>query len=228
MNILAFDTSSSDIISVALQIDEKVACYEVDSPSGHSQMLMYMADKLMEGFQVKPECLNLVACAKGPGSFTGLRIGYSLAKGLALALGIPLAAVPTLDYIAHPLSAAQGIVIPVLDAKKSCFFSCLYRGGKRLSDYADATCRQIADEIEKHQTHKDEQVVLSGSGAGLLYPRLLEFFNEGNIIIDQNAKRGRGKELIEIAKRTILERGSLDSGPLYLRKSDAELSAKGE
>jgi tRNA threonylcarbamoyladenosine biosynthesis protein TsaB len=128
MRILALDTSDQ-VLSVALDTENGVFCAEIDAGTRHSELLMECIDGLFKTAGLAPRELDLVACMKGPGSFTGLRIGYATAKGLCMALGIRLAAVPTLDCLAYALSIWPGIVIPAIDAKKGCFFSSFYRGG---------------------------------------------------------------------------------------------------
>ena len=229
MNILALDTADQ-VLSAALSAESGIWYTEIDAGSRHSELLMECIDGLFRIAEFKAGNLNLVACMKGPGSFTGLRIGFSTAKGLCLALGIPLAAVPTLDCLAYPLSIWPGIVLPAIDAKKGCFFTALYRGGERLTDYMDASPETIAKELSKTLLSRDEPVVLTGSGAALLLSSFKAYLLPDEIqgeLIQTESKpgRGRARELLDFIKDGKLsETGDLDSGPSYLRKSDAELN----
>ena len=223
MNIIALD-SSTEVLSVALAVENEVFYSEVDAASRHSELLMECADNLCKTASLSPANLNMAACMKGPGSFTGLRIAYSAAKGLSLALGIPIKAVPTLDCIAHSYTAWPGIIIPAIDAKKGSFFAALYRGTRRLSGYLDAPPETIAELIGKSLFFPEECVFLTGPGAELLFSRLTAFSNPGQIVIDPLFKKGRARELLEIAKSDIvINADDLNSGPVYIRKSDAEL-----
>jgi tRNA threonylcarbamoyladenosine biosynthesis protein TsaB len=206
-----------------LDTENGVFCVEIDAGTRHSELLMECIDGLYKTAGLNPRELDLVACMKGPGSFTGLRIGYATAKGLCMALGIRLVAVPTLDCLAHAQSIWPGIVIPVIDAKKGCFFSSLYRGGIRLTDYMDAPPEIIAKEAARLKLFPEEPLVLTGSGAGILLPQLRNYLSE-NCSIDRNSGRGRAMELLNIVKCDIINTGDeLGSGPMYIRKSDAEL-----
>jgi len=231
MNIIAID-SSSNVLSVALETDTKVLHEEINEVYGHSESLMECADKLCKSAGIRPSDLSMVACMKGPGSFTGLRIGFSTAKGIALALGIPLIAVPTLDCLAYPYSTRPGLVFPVLDAKKSSFFAAFYRGGKRLTDFFDATPGELIKIMSKIMTSVDEPVFLTGSGAKLFYSRLEESHSEDfnlikNINFDNKFDSGRAIELLKMAKNSKLYMTSdINGAPVYLRKSDAELNSK--
>ena len=162
MNILALDTADG-VLSVALSTEAGFWYLEADAGSRHSELMMEAVDALCRLAGLCPKDINLAACMKGPGSFTGLRIGFSAAKGLCVALGIPLVAVPTLDCLSFSLSAWPGMVIPVLDAKKGCFFTALYRGGKRLTDYMDISPEDLAKEIEKVKISSLESLILTGS-----------------------------------------------------------------
>ena len=152
MNILAIDTATS-ILSIAVSSAEGIRHFEVDAGLRHSELLMDLADMVMKTAGLEASDLELVACMRGPGSFTGLRIGFAAAKGMALALGIPLVSVPTLDCMAAPCAVWPGLVIPVIDAKKHRFFTALYRGGQRLTEYLDAEPDEIARAIKSAAIH---------------------------------------------------------------------------
>ena len=222
MNILAIDTSD-EVLSAALSSGNGVWYTEIDAGSKHSELLLDCVNKLCAFSGIEPKQLNLIACMKGPGSFTGLRIGFSTAKGLGMALEIPITAVPTLDCVAYPLGIWPGIVIPAIDARKQCFFTALYRGKERLTGYLDAEPHVIALKVKEFLAYQEEPVILTGSGAELLYPHLVSSFP--GIKIDPQARNGRAKELLIIAKNSIFDYQSVfDSAPVYIRKSDAELN----
>jgi tRNA threonylcarbamoyladenosine biosynthesis protein TsaB len=157
---------------------------------------------------------------KGPGSFTGLRIGFAAVKGMALALGIPIVSVPTLDCMAFPHSSWPGIVLPAADAKKSRYFTALYRRGERFSEYMDAPAEQIARSLDSM-----EPILLTGPGANKLFSELKAFIPTERLAEDPNACRGKARELLEIVQKERLtgNEAELHAGPMYLRKSDAEL-----
>jgi len=220
MNILAID-SACDVLSVALAAGNGTFYTEIDAAFRHSELLMECADALCKTAGVSSGDLNLVACMKGPGSFTGLRIGYSAAKGIAAALGIPLRAVPTMDCLAFPFSIWPGIALPAIDAKRGCFFAALYRNGKELAGCMDAPPEAIAKKAAESRLSEDEPVVLTGPGAELLFPRLTTYI--AGVSLDPDCRKGRARELLEIARSRLSEDASdIDSGPVYIRKSDAE------
>jgi tRNA threonylcarbamoyladenosine biosynthesis protein TsaB len=227
MNILALDTAS-DILSAALASEGRIWRIELDGGLRHSELLMECIGELMKIGALSPEDLNLILTMKGPGSFTGLRIAYAAAKGLSLALGIPFRAFPTLDCMAYPLSFWQGLVIPALDAKKGRFFAALYRGGRPISPYMDGEPEELAALITPWGP--EPPPLLTGPGAPLLLSSLSGLRLPQTPVLDPNFRRGWAGELIAIAKKSKLkdngycEEEDIFSGPLYLRKSDAELN----
>ena len=231
MNILAID-SSGNALSVALETETQFFYEEIIRENSHSELLMECADGLCISAGIKPADLGLVACMKGPGSFTGLRIGFSIGKGIALALGIPLIAVPTLDCLAYSFSTQAGLILPVIDAKKGCFFAAFYRKGERLTDYLDANPLELLKIASKLLFQPEEPLLLTGSGAELLQFRLKETYPEDSLLnksinIDREFARGRARELLKIAKNnTLLKENDIHGFPVYLRKSDAELNCK--
>jgi tRNA threonylcarbamoyladenosine biosynthesis protein TsaB len=180
-------------------------------------------DAIMKEAGLVSNELDGVLCMGGPGSFTGLRIGFSIAKGLALALNIPFAPVPTLDCIALPYSG-RTLALPVITARKNAFFCALYRGRIRIEPEMDASTDQIAAIINK-ENNGTEKTLITGPGAAFLYNSLTQDCKSAVELISEN--RGYAKELIEIARIDNLfskdNSASLYKGPEYLRKSDAEM-----
>jgi len=248
MNLLAIDTAT-DKFSLALAAERQgrrdTWLFEADAGMRHSELVMDCVDILMQKAALKPSDIDGLVCMGGPGSFTGLRIGFSLAKGLALSLGIPFAPIPTLDCLAWPFSPWPGIVVPVLDAKKKAFFCALYRKGKRICQDMDATPPEIAIVLAENllpqpKTGIPEQALLFGPGAEMLH-RELRLLQEGDsnaagikaaLVHGKGVRWGNAETLLELALETrAFDKGgsaeiggNLFAGPEYIRKSDAELN----
>jgi tRNA threonylcarbamoyladenosine biosynthesis protein TsaB len=233
MNLLAVDTATEKL-SVALSAGNEIFSFTADAGLRHSELVMDIIDTLMKKAALQPCDLSGVVCAGGPGSFTGLRIGFTLAKGLALSLGIPFAAIPTLDCMVRPFSYWPGIAVPVIDAKKAAFFCALYQGGKRLCADVDASPSEIAEMIgiggkkgnreQGTENSVSVPILFIGPGASLLYEKFTALNLQHNIILGKSW--GDAVSLLEIAKETaVIEKGGTDlsAGPEYIRKSDAEL-----
>jgi len=121
-NILLIETATQ-ICSVALAVDGTVvARRESDTPNAHSTCLSVFIDEVLKESHLTSRDLGAVCVSAGPGSYTGLRIGVSTAKGFCYALGIPLLSVPTLlsmaalYYRQHP--DYHGLVCPMIDARR--------------------------------------------------------------------------------------------------------------
>src|SRR5262245_4578017 len=139
MRVLAVETSTLAGGAALLDGGLVVGEYTLDVSLTHSERLMGAVDRLLSDAGWTVRDLEGLAVSVGPGSFTGLRIGLSTVKGLALALTIPIAAVPTLDALATLLPFAALPVCPVLDARKREVYASLYRwngtGMRREWDY---------------------------------------------------------------------------------------------
>ena len=230
MNLLAIDTAT-DRLSIALASDtdavnptgrQNTWLFEADAGLRHCELIMDCIDMLFKTAALTPEDLSGVICMGGPGSFTGLRIGYSTAKGLALSLGIRFAAIPTLDCMAWPFSSLPQIIIPVIDAKKQAFFCALYDKGKSITGPMDAAPEEIA-RIINEQTG---QALLVGPGAPLLYGKLDSSAQTAIILgaaYGATLRWGNAQTLLEMAAATDIFSSNTAAGPEYIRKSDAEI-----
>jgi len=223
MNLLAIDSSHS-ILSAAVSAAGEIFCEETKAGMKHSELVMELIDRQMKKARLSPDDLDGVLCMGGPGSFTGLRIGYSIAKGLALSLSIPFASVPTLDCMAFPCRD-RALILAAIEARKNTFFYAFYRGDRPEPQTVlceDAQASMIALDIERY----NEKIILTGTGAASLYGSFSEETKK-NVELDlQN--RNYSRELIIIAQlRKIMDNDNtafLYSGPEYIRKTDAEIN----
>jgi len=224
MNLLAIETAAS-VLSAAVAKDEEIFASEAIAGTRHSELVMGLIDGLMKKAGLAPKGLDGVICMGGPGSFTGLRIGYSIAKGLALSLSIPFTAVPTLECIASGGQFKRGLTLAVIEARKNAYFNAFFNGGQRLTEDKDSTILQITDDITMY-AEEGRQITLTGYGSQTLYESLPDNLKT-NIILANNDK-GYAQELIAIAKEKKLFCGDLAanlySGPEYVRKTDAEIA----
>jgi tRNA threonylcarbamoyladenosine biosynthesis protein TsaB len=232
MTILALDTATS-ILSIALSSQAPSSrralwYFEMDAGLKHSESLMEGADMLLKTAGLNREDLDLIACMRGPGSFTGLRIGFSVGKGLALARGIPLVSVPTLDCMAYSHGIWPGAVLPVIDARKGRYFTALFQGAERISPYMDTDAGKIGELISRPPGIGP--LLITGPDAYIVKDEVEKILPSGRhfperMAVDPCYNSGKSKELLEIAeKKFILEKeNDVLRGPEYLRKSDAEL-----
>ena len=169
MKILALE-SSAVACSVCLTEDEELIAeaYE-NSGLTHSVTLLPMAEEMLKNCGVKLEDVDVVAVAAGPGSFTGLRIGVSAAKGLAWTLDKPCAKVSTLEAMAWNLVGFEGNLCPVMDARRSQVYNALFSSDgqtvARLTPDRAISLEELTEEVKK----MDRPQILVGDGAYLCY-----------------------------------------------------------
>ena len=124
--ILSIETATTNC-SVALSKDGKLLASKEDynTSYSHAERLHVFIEELLVSAEVSMQELSAIAVSKGPGSYTGLRIGVSAAKGLCYALEIPLISVPTLTALAYQVQE-EGLVIPMLDARRMEVYSAIF------------------------------------------------------------------------------------------------------
>lgn len=126
MRILALD-SSGMVASVAIVEEEQmIAEYTVNYKKTHSQTLLPMLDEIIKMTQIDLSTIDAIAISSGPGSFTGLRIGSTTAKGLGFALKKPLISIPTVDALAYNLYGNSQCICPIMDARRNQVYTGLY------------------------------------------------------------------------------------------------------
>lgn len=177
--IIAIETAT-EVCSTALVHASKVlAQRSVREKNIHSERLLMLIDEVLKEAKTAPKQLTAVAVSIGPGSFTGLRIGLSAAKGLALALDIPLIAVPTLDGIAESYRSSQAdsagkVFCAMIEAKREEAFYAMYRiersGAVRLTDHAIKLQSDIRSEAAQ-LLGETGQPDISAAAVGLLAER---------------------------------------------------------
>lgn len=219
MRLLAVETSTR-AGGVALLDGERVCGeYALDVKATHSERLMPAIDRVLTDAGWTPADLQGLAVAVGPGSFTGLRIGLSTVKGLALALGIPVAAVPTLDAMAASLPFACLPVCPVLDARKGEVYCSLFRWDgaamRREWAYLALPPRELAARLT-------EPVILLGDAAGTI--------ETPQARLAPPHRRGPSPAAVGVLGLARLVAGETvavaDLVPIYLRPSEAELKRR--
>ncbi|MGB0896060.1 MAG: tRNA (adenosine(37)-N6)-threonylcarbamoyltransferase complex dimerization subunit type 1 TsaB [Flavobacteriaceae bacterium] len=138
--ILQIETATTNC-SVALSKNgETIAVTEVNNGYSHAENLHVFIKNILEDHNVDFADLNAIAVSKGPGSYTGLRIGVSAAKGLCFALEIPLIAIETLRVLMQQVNIEQGYIVPMIDARRLEAYTKVYTADR-------ISCRDIQAEI---------------------------------------------------------------------------------
>jgi len=221
MNILGIDCSTS-LLSVSLKSGEKLYESSIHDGFKHSENLMVQIDHLFSIAGLSRSELDLIAVAAGPGSFTGLRIAMSTAKGLAMGAEADLVSLSTLDVYAEPLKHFEGVVIPVIDARKKRLYAAMYKSGEKISKELDIEAEKLIQMAASHS-----KILITGPDSHLFEKISL---NDSRIIIDKRFSSVTATPLINLGLKKYKDVGPdpHGSGPVYIRKSEAELSMFGE
>lgn len=165
MAILCIE-SSGNICSAALSLnnDEKVLSSIVSTTGEHASLLTSAINNVMSEAGVAYSALDAVAVSAGPGSYTGLRIGASTAKGICYANDVPLISIPTLETIAQEIFTKSNAeyALPMIDARRMEVYCAII---DRNFNYISETEAKILDESSFADTLSSHQVALGGSGA---------------------------------------------------------------
>lgn len=134
--ILLIETSTS-VLSVALAVDGTVACERVcEEPRKQASLTAPLVKEVLDEAGLSARELDAVCVSSGPGSYTGLRVGVSTAKGVAFGAGIPLLSIGTLDILVSGVSGegAPQFIVPMIDARRMEVYTAVYSAeGKRLT-----------------------------------------------------------------------------------------------
>jgi tRNA threonylcarbamoyladenosine biosynthesis protein TsaB len=224
MRVLSLD-SSTEVASCAIVEDNKLLGeITYNNEKQHSIILMPMIDNLLTNLRLDLNELDGFVVAKGPGSFTGLRIGMSTIKGLSLGSNKPCVTVSSLDSLAYNLSFANGLICPMLDALRDNVYARLFKCNngdlKPISDYIAISVDELIAEIKGY----NENVYFVGDGIYKHRDKLNAslpnaYFAPAHLNLTRASSLG---ELgIKLLHSGIVEDLNTVT-PIYLRKSQAE------
>ena len=229
MKILALE-STAVAGSAALVEDEKVLGeFYCNTALTHSQTLMPMVEQLLACTRTALEDVDLFAVTAGPGSFTGVRIGVSSVKGMAIALEKPCCAVSTLEAMACGASMVEGLVCALMDARCGQVYTALFRvSGGRVERLTKDSAVSAAEAAAACAAWPGEKLYLAGDGAALCAP-LPEFRALGAVLLPEPVRYQRASGAARAAL-AMAGRGEVLSAdrlaPIYLRVPQAERELK--
>lgn len=229
MKIVAIDTScitsTVGILENGVVLAERMTNYKLS----HSESIMPLVDGVFSSLKMDISDIDCIACAVGPGSFTGLRIGVATAKGLALATGKKIVPVPTLMALAYNIFDSRNIIASIIDARRGQVYFGFYRWENGvLTRLSDEGCMDLGLVVEKGmeiaKTHGGVDVVFVGDGA-ILHRETLEE-KDGVLVAPLHLHACRGASVGALAFHLIdTEKDIFDKAvePLYMKKSQAEV-----
>lgn len=229
MITLTIDSSSKVATAALIKDGNLLGEIILNDKKEHSIILMTIIEGLLKFNKLNIDDIDGYIVSKGPGSFTGLRIGMATIKGLSFGSNKPYVSISSLDALAYSVSTFNGIICPIMDALRNSVYTCLYKSSKsspdslnKLEKLMDYSALDL-DELVELLKLKNEKIIFIGDGVDKYKDYLIKNFpncyfppNHLNMI--------HASSLGELGSK-MLESGEYDnpnSGPIYLKKSQAE------
>ena len=236
MNILVTDTSSQ-ALTVALFTDTFT---EVRKSQGrsvqHSEKLVPTVVELCKDANIDTKDVDMLMCTRGPGSFTGLRIGMAAFKGMAFALNKPIVSVSTLEAYATCVEGYEGAIVSVLDAKKQRWYLAAFE--RKLDENGNAKLERLIPDTDGTEADlvsalsNYDKILVVGPDAVAFSEILKNLYSMSSelghkqIFADIKSNEAIANAILELGLKQYEAKGGDDigQGPVYLRKSDAEIA----
>ncbi len=225
MKILALDSSGLVASVAVVEDDVTVAEYTLNHKKTHSQTLLPMLDEVRRMTELDLNSIDAIAIASGPGSFTGLRIGAATAKGLGLALNLPIIPVPTVDSLAYNLYGNEKLICPLMDARRNQVYTGLYTFKSDMFVIIEPQCAvDIADIIDQIN-EIGREVVFLGDGVCVYQETIAKLTKVAYNFAPSCCSRQRAACVAALGEK-LYQAGIMQNAaqhvPEYLRLSQAE------
>ncbi len=220
MKILALDSTAGTSTVALCENERLIAEFSLNGGNTHSETLLPMIAEMLKSCSLLVKDVDVFTCAAGPGSFTGVRIGAATVKGLAFGSGKPCIGVSTLEALAYNLHGFDGIICPVMNARRGQVYNALFSStGARICDDRALSIEELCTEL----ADKKETVWLCGDGADITFNG---FANRVNAKIAP--ERFKYQSAFSVAQIALAEYKNgartpdIELSPVYLRLSQAE------
>jgi tRNA threonylcarbamoyladenosine biosynthesis protein TsaB len=211
--ILNIETSTKNC-SVALSKNGKLidAIDYKEEGYSHAEKLHVFIEQLVSKNTLSLKDLSAIAVSKGPGSYTGLRIGVSTAKGLSYALNIPLIAISTLEHMAHQIHDKNAFIIPIIDARRMEVYSAVF-------DSTQTKIREIKAEIIDENSFSEYLSKKKTFFIGDAVKKVKEVIKHPNAVFIENSYPS-AKEMTSLSYKKLVDKDFVDTAyfePFYLK-----------
>lgn len=225
MITLAFD-STAKVASVAVCEGERLlGLYNVDNGLTQSELLLPMAEDILKALKLSFSDVGLLCAAVGPGSFTGVRIGVALVKGLAFGKNTPCVSVSTIEALAENAAGLEGIIAPVMDARRNQVYTAIFSSdGTALERIMPDSAISFAELAGVLSEYEGKKIYLVGDG----YDVAKRALSELGIRVESTPELLRSENAFSIAKIAYRKYTAGDYtddkniNPTYLRVPQAE------
>lgn len=233
MFVLGIETATRVAGAAVVKDDRLVSERFVHNRKTHSQHLLPMIQQVLADADITPRELGGIAVSGGPGSFTGLRIGMAAAKSMAQVLRIPIAGVSTLEALALNVAGVEGLICPILDARKQEVYTCFYKSRDGVPVPVSEPRAVSLPELQNMLSAVNEQVTLLGDGVPVYGAEILRAAGEklgmaGKIsLAGQINLFSRAAGVAELGSR-LIKAGRVGDPlmlqPVYIRRPEAEVT----
>jgi tRNA threonylcarbamoyladenosine biosynthesis protein TsaB len=229
LRALGIETATS-IASVAIVgADHVLAAQSLPQGGSHARTVLPLIESTLASAGMGLRDLDLIAVSIGPGSFTGLRIGLSVAKGLAMATGLPVVGVPTLEAYAQSAGPRRGLVCPVLDARKGEVYAAAFRwpAHPRGSSQPECVTEPAAVAPQRFAASIELPCTLIGDGVDAYAALWRRELGEGAELVPYGALPPSAPVVARLGLARAAAFGVddvADLEPRYCRQSEAELT----
>lgn len=223
MIILGIETSTK-IGSVALAVKgEILAEANLSGVMNHSEKLLPAIEKIMAVRKISFTEISRIAVSTGPGSFTGLRIGLTVARTLAQMLRKKVVSISTLDCLAAMVTAQEGLICPLISAIQGQVYYALYQCSagqrhKKITDYRLAPIKELEQDLKKRR----QKVIFTGEALFSIQASLLHSFPDDSSFASPEVWRPTAA-WVSLLGNWYRPQPWVNLGPYYLRLSEAEL-----
>ena len=228
MLILALDSTAIAASAAIVKDGKLLAEFTVNTGLTHSETLLPMVESVLKMTKMSVDDIDVFACNAGPGSFTGVRIGTATIKGLAYGKNKPCVGVSTLDSLARNASILDGIVCPVMNARRQQVYNALFecKGGllKRLCPDRAISIAELGEEISSMLYAEARPIYLIGDGAVMTH-EAFEASQIPSVLLPDRLIHQSAVNTALCAEDAIKNGDTVtDSAlvPVYLRQSQAE------
>ena len=229
MKILALESSGLVPSVAVMEGDNLLGEYTMNYKKTHSQTLLPMLQALTEMIELDLNTVDAIAVSKGPGSFTGLRIGSATAKGLGLALNKPIIPVPTIDAMAYNLWGTDKQICPLMDARRQQTYTGVYEMKHGTLNTIIEQCAVDIREIVEKVNATGKPVIFLGDGVPVFEEYIAKNLTVPYEFAPATCNRQRAASVAALA-RELYEQGVVETAaehkPDYLRLSQAERELK--
>jgi tRNA threonylcarbamoyladenosine biosynthesis protein TsaB len=240
MRILGLDTSIS-VASVAISEDGRIVAEDSyprkgsadgsGAKSNHAEIILPLIDSVLHRAGIGLSDVAGIAVSIGPGSFTGIRIALSTVKGLAYGTGMPAVGISTLQAIAARVAGFEGVVCPILDARKGEVYAAVFRNhGKQLARLTQDALLPILSFLEElREVEKTVPCLFIGDGVTAYRPLLQQMSGLQTYIADEASMPSVAAAIALLSERQFTDQRAVrleDLAPVYLRRPECESRMK--